>query len=136
MTLVAAVVDRLLDATNAHDLDALVGCFAADYLNETPAHPVRGFRGQTQVRRNWEQIFAAVPDITATILQRAISGDFVWTEWDMRGTRRDGTDHHMAGIIVFGIRDGLIASARFFLEPVDESRVNVDQAVREQVARQ
>ena len=136
MASAAAVVDRLLEATNAHNLDALVGCFAGDYVNETPAHPARGFQGNNQVRKNWEQIFASVPDLKAAILDRAISGDNAWTEWDMRGTRGDGTAHHLAGVIVFGVRDGQIASTRFFLEPVDESKVNVDQAVREQVVGQ
>ena len=58
-----AFVDRLLQATNDHDLEALVACFADDYENETPVHPARGFRGREQVRRNWEQIFAHVPDV-------------------------------------------------------------------------
>jgi NADH dehydrogenase len=35
----AALVQRLRQATNDHDLDALAGCFAVDYRNETPAHP-------------------------------------------------------------------------------------------------
>ena len=39
------MVDRLVQATNDHDLEALVDCFAVDYVNETPAHPARGFRG-------------------------------------------------------------------------------------------
>ena len=36
----------------------------------------------------------------------------------MAGTRRDGTTHQMAGVIVFGVRDGRFAWARFHLEPV------------------
>ena len=44
-------------------------CFTEDYVNETPAHPARGFRGREQVRRNWTRLFEALPDITATILQ-------------------------------------------------------------------
>src|SRR5215218_10143507 len=39
----AAVVERLLEAVNAHDLEAMVALFADDYQNETPAHPQRGF---------------------------------------------------------------------------------------------
>jgi hypothetical protein len=46
-----SLVRRLAAATNAHDLDALVACFADDYLNETPVHPARGFRGADQVSR-------------------------------------------------------------------------------------
>ncbi|MDQ1450096.1 MAG: hypothetical protein QOC79_3067, partial [Actinomycetota bacterium] len=74
------LVDRLVRATNEHDLDAVVACFADDYENETPAHPARGFRGRDQVRRNWEQIFAFVPDVHAAVLGRAIDGDTAWTE--------------------------------------------------------
>ena len=63
------VADRLAAAVNAHDVDRIVGCFTEDYLNETPVHPARGFRGRDQVRRNWTQILAAVPDIEATVVQ-------------------------------------------------------------------
>ena len=63
-TSASEVIDRLIQATNEHDLEGIVGCFAADYRNETPAHPARGFVGRDQVRRNWTQILAAVPDIT------------------------------------------------------------------------
>jgi ketosteroid isomerase-like protein len=75
-----ATVEQLVLATNHHDLDAVAACFAEDYQNETPAHPGRRFRGRAQVRRNWEQIFAFVPDITTQILRIAVDGSTVWTE--------------------------------------------------------
>jgi ketosteroid isomerase-like protein len=130
-----AMVDRLLRATNDHDIDALAACFAEDYENETPAHPARSFRGREQVRRNWEQIFGFVPDMRAEVLRRAIDGDTVWTEWQMTGTRRDGTAHHMRGVVVFGVGGGVAHWARFYLEPVDEGAGGVDDAVRKQVVR-
>ncbi|MEO6412854.1 MAG: nuclear transport factor 2 family protein [Pedococcus sp.] len=40
------VVQRVVDATNAHDLDSLVECFAPGYVNQTPAHPGRSFVGR------------------------------------------------------------------------------------------
>src|SRR4051812_26966097 len=95
----AAMVDRLARTTNAHDLDGLVDCFAADYRNETPVHPARGFTGREQVRTNWRQIFAAVPDLQVTVLRSAVADDTVWSEWEMTGTRRDGTAHLMRGVI-------------------------------------
>src|SRR4051794_27372723 len=82
-----AVIDRLVDAVNGHDIEGLVSCFTDDYVNETPVHPQRGFTGNDQVRTNWTQIFAGVPDIEAVILRRAESDDLVWTEWEMSGTR-------------------------------------------------
>ena len=124
-----SMVQRLLDATNAHDLDALVSCFADDYLNETPAHPGRGFRGAEQVRRNWTQLFAGIPDLKATVLDSASVGDTVWTEWQMSGLRRDGAAHTMRGVIIFTVADGKAQRARFYLEPVEESTGDVDAAI-------
>ena len=129
----AALLDRLAAAAGRHDLDALVGCFAPDYRNETPAHPAQGFTGRDQVRRNWEQIFAFIPDITARVLRSCRDANVVWSEWDMTGTRRDGAAAHMAGVIVFGVRDGLFSWARFYLEPVQAGGADVKQAVRQHV---
>lgn len=129
----AALVDRMVQATNDHDLDALVACFAADYRNQTPAHPERGFVGREQVRKNWTQIFGAIPDLSARVLRCAVNGDTVWTEWEHLGTRPDGTAHVMRGVVIFGVDDGLAAWARFYLEPVEEHAGKVDDAVRHQV---
>lgn len=129
------MVDRLLQATNDHDLDALVACFAEEYENQTPAHPARGFVGRGQVRRNWEQIFAFVPDLRTEVKRSAVDGDVVWSEWEMMGTRRDGSAHLMRGVVIFGVRDGVAQWARFYLEPVDLSSGSVDDAVREHVVR-
>src|SRR4051794_31566605 len=129
------VVERLIDAVNDHDIERLTGCFADDYANETPAHPARGFRGRDQVRRNWEQIFAFVPDVHATVLRTASVDDTVWSEWEMRGTRRDGSAHRMAGVVLFGVENAVARWARFYLEPVDDDGGAVDDAVTRQVVR-
>ena len=128
-------LDRLLDATNSHDIDGVVACFGPDYVNVAPAHPARGFVGPDQVRTNWTQIFAAVPDIQVEVVAAAFDGPTAWTQWEMRGTRRDGSAHRMAGVIVFEVADGLARRATFFLEPVDDGPGTVDDAVREQVVR-
>jgi ketosteroid isomerase-like protein len=129
-----AVLARLERATNAHDLNAVTACFAPDYRNETPAHPERGFTGRDQVRRNWEQIFAAIPDLNTTVLRCAVNRDEAWSEWEHRGTRRDGSAHVMRGVVIFGVTNDLLTWARFYLEPVQEGGGNVDAAVRRQIA--
>lgn len=128
-----ALLDRLTAATRRHDLDALADCFAPDFRNETPAHPVQGFTGRGQVRRNWEQIFTLMPDITPTVLRAACDGDVVWSEWEMTGTRADGIEQQMAGVIIFGVRGGRFSWARFYLESVQAGGPGADQAVRARV---
>ena len=125
----AVLLERLAGAVNGHDLDALTDCFAPGYRNETPAHPARGFTGRGQVRRNWEQIFAFVPDITARVLRWCADGDVLWSEWEMTGTRRDTSVHQMAGVVVFGVRRGRFSWARFYLEPVQVGGADAEEAV-------
>lgn len=130
----SAVIDRLLQAVNHHDLKALVACFDHGYLNETPAHPQQGFRGSEQVRRNWTQIFAAVPDIRARVLRTAVDGDTVWTEWEMSGTRSDDDVFLMRGVVIFSVaKAATVTSARFYLEPVEQTSGDVNAAVSRSV---
>ena len=124
------VLERLLAAMNAHDLEAMVSCFARDYVNETPVHPQRGFQGNEQVRKNWTQIFANVPDLRARVPRRAVDGDTLWTEWEQSGTRRDGTAFVMRGVVILGVEGNAITSARFYLEPVEETSSDVNAHVR------
>lgn len=127
-----ALVERLCRATNDHDLEALTRCFAPGYRNETPAHPARGFQGREQVRRNWEQIFAGVPDIRAQVRWMA-DDQTAWSEWEMRGTRRDGSPHLMRGVVIFGVEHGEFTWARFYLEPVEEGGADMNDAIRRSV---
>lgn len=127
------VVRRLRQAINDHDLDAVVACFAPRYRNETPAHPARGFTGRDQVRRNWSQILAAVPDLTAELVACRGGEGEVWAEWDWSGTRPDRTPLRMRGVTILGVEDDAVSWARFYMEPVDDDGVGVDGAVRDVV---
>ena len=73
-------LEALIRAIKRHDLAALVACFAPDFVSETPAHADRGFRGREQVRMNWAQIFAAVPDLRAVLVRCALDGEHLWAE--------------------------------------------------------
>ena len=123
------LLSKLLAATNAHDLESLVACFSPEYVNETPAHPSRSFTGAAQVRRNWARLFGAIPDLEAEIRQSVIDGATAWTEWELRGTRRDGTDHLMRGVMIFTVTDGALAAVRFYLEPVEHADGDIDAAI-------
>jgi ketosteroid isomerase-like protein len=128
-----AVVERLYQAVNTHDLDAIVACFAPDYRNETPVHPMRGFIGNDQVRRNWAQILSVIPNLRATVTRTASDGDRVWIEVEHAGTRGDGVPHLVRGVIIFGVSGDMIASARFYLEPVEADSGDIDAAIDQQL---
>ena len=129
-----ALVERLCEATNAHDLDGIVRCFAEDYRNETPVHPARGFVGREQVRRNWAQILAGVPDLHSKLIREAVDGNVAWAEWEWTGTRRDGAPHLMRGTTILGVDGERIAWARFYMEPVVDDGIRIETAVAQVVA--
>ena len=113
-------LQRMLQAINSHDLDAMVDCFAHDYRCEMPLHPSRSFVGDDQVRQNWTGMFARVPDIEARVLRSVEDGDTVWSEWHMTGTTTDGADFRTGGVAILGVEDGRFAWSRFYLDPVDD----------------
>ena len=129
------LLDKLLASVNGHDLEGLVNCFAEDYVNQTPAHPQRSFRGREQVRRNWTQIFGTISDIQARVPGTAVDGQTLWTEWEMSGTRADGEPFLMRGVVIFDFTGVLISSARFYLEPVENTSGDVEEAVIDAVGR-
>jgi hypothetical protein len=71
--------------------------------------------------------------VHAEVLRTAVEGDTVWSEWEHRGTRPDGSPHVMRGVVIFGVSDGVARWARFYLEPVQEGGGGVDVARRRQL---
>lgn len=128
-----AVLARLEQALNAHDLELLVGCFAEQVVSEQPVHPSRGFRGRGQLEKNWTQLFAAFPDLEATLVRSAVDGSEVWAEWDWRAHRADGGKADMRGVTVLGVDGDQIGWVRFYIDPVEQDGAGIDAAIREHV---
>ena len=123
------VLNTLVHSINTRNLEHLVSCFADDYLNETPAHPHRGFPGNEQVRQNRSQLFAAVPDLRAEVHRTAARDEELWTEWEMSGTRTDKVPLHLRGVVIFRTHGPVICSARFYLEPVEHASGDIQAAL-------
>jgi hypothetical protein len=124
------VLERLQAAQNRHDLDAFVACFDPGYQSEQPVHPDRVFAGSEQVRTNWAEVFAGVPDFRADLLRSAWTDGTGWAEWHWHGTREDGTLLDIRGVTIFGIRDDRIVWGRLYLEDVEAAGQGIGQAVR------
>ena len=116
------ILERMLRAINAHDIFAMVGCFADDYRCEIPLHPSRSFVGNDHVRQNWTGLFSRVPDIEARVLRWVEDGDTLWSEWEMTGTTTGGVDFRAVGVAILGVEDDRFAGARFYLDPSTANR--------------
>ncbi|WP_009634552.1 nuclear transport factor 2 family protein [Synechocystis sp. PCC 7509] len=115
------VIERLQQAQNAQDLEALLACFSPNFQGNHPLHPERGFQGIEGVRKNWSAMFHDIPDFHSELLRLAVEGDTAWAEWYWFGTHRDRTRFGMRGVIIFGIQADRIEWSRLYMEPVSES---------------
>ena len=112
------VFERMIQAANRHDLDAMVACFSPDFRSEQPFHPERNFTGQAGVRKNWSFFFSTMPDYQVEILNEAVEGDTVWAELHYHGTQIDGKKQVTRGVTISGIQGEQITWARLYIETV------------------
>ena len=131
----STVLERLRDVMNSHDAERMAALFAEDYASSQPVHSGRTFGGRAQVAKNWTALFAAVPDLTVDLVSSSIDGNNHWGEWDWHGQHVDGSPFVMRGVTIMVVRDGLIAEARLYMEPIDTTGEDIDTAVRELTTR-
>lgn len=102
----------------------------SDYRSLQPAHPARAFVGRSQVRANWEAMFAGIPDFRAELGRVVQDGDTAWCEWAWFGTRTDKLPFEVRGVALFQIRDNLIIAGTLYMENVETEAIGIEQAVQ------
>jgi ketosteroid isomerase-like protein len=105
-------LQRLLDAFNAHDLDAVMGFFTDDCVLEMPRGPHpwgRRSEGREQVRAGLASRFAGIPDVHYGNDRHWVSGNRGCSEWLLTGTTTQGEPIEVRGCDLFEFRGDKIA---------------------------
>jgi hypothetical protein len=114
------VFERMIQATNRHNLDTMVAYFASDVRSEQPFHPERNFTGQAGVRKNWSFFFNTVPDMQVDILNEIAGEDTVWAELHYHGIQTDGMKFSVGGVTIMGIQANQISWVKLYIETLQE----------------
>jgi ketosteroid isomerase-like protein len=104
-------LEGLLDAFNAHDLDAVMGFFADDCVLEMPRGPEpwgRRLEGREAVRAGLASRFAGIPDVHYGDASHWAAGDRGCSEWLLTGTSVDGARIEVRGCDLYTFRDGAV----------------------------
>lgn len=113
------LLERWIGAFNAHDVNTLIGCYAADAVNhQIPAgEPAQG---QERIKDDFVQLFRGFPDIYARSENVMIDGDWAAWEWTGGGTFEgeflghppNGKSYTLRGCGFFRIVSGRIKEQR------------------------
>ncbi|MGD9813925.1 MAG: SgcJ/EcaC family oxidoreductase [Hyphomonadaceae bacterium] len=105
----AEVVQRQIDAYNAHDVERMCACYTEDCVFAELNGEVRQ-QGRAAIQARYAQTFAQFPQNRAHAANRIALGAYVVD--DEQGERAPGVDPFRVGAI-YTIRDGLIARCDF-----------------------
>ena len=106
-------LDVLVQAFNAHDLDAVMACFSEDcelrmprgpHPSGTPAH------GRADVRRLLATRFEGLPDVHYGNAAHFADGDTGISKWTLTGTTPAGEKIEVNGCDFYTFRDGLVVA--------------------------
>ena len=104
-------MERVLDAFNRHDLDAIMTFFAEDATLDLPRGPHpwgNRYVGKAAVREGLATRFAGIPDVRYTEDRHWVCGDRGVSEWLLTGTTTGGERIAVRGCDLWEFRDGLI----------------------------
>jgi ketosteroid isomerase-like protein len=105
-------LEGLLDAFNAHDLDAIMEFFTEDCVFDAPRGAAPGgrrFVGKREVREGFQARIDGIPDVVWEDARHFSSGDRGVSEWTIRGTQADGERIEVRGCDLFEFRDGKVS---------------------------
>ena len=121
-TVTVETLRRLLDAFNAHDVDAVMSFFADDCELEMPRGPEpwgRRLQGRDGVREGLASRFAGIPDVHYGDDRHWVSGNRGCSEWLLTGTTVDGEPIAVRGCDLFEFADGKIVRKDAYWKIVD-----------------
>jgi ketosteroid isomerase-like protein len=115
----------ILDAFNAHDLDAIMQYFAEECTFDMP----RGrepwgerFSGKDAVRRALATRFEGLPDVHYGDDRHWVAGDLGVSEWLLTGTARDGRRVRVRGCDHWEFREGKVVRKDSYWKIVENPR--------------
>jgi ketosteroid isomerase-like protein len=116
-------LERLLDAFNAHDIDAVMSFFADDCALEMPRGPDpwgRRLEGRERVREGLAGRFAGIPDVHYGDDRHWLTGDRGCSEWLLTGTNVAGEKIEVRGCDLFEFRAGKITRKDSYCKIVEQ----------------
>ena len=122
------LVRELFEKINQRNVDVLCEHWTDDIVDD---FPFAMYRGHTEVREFWAELFAAVPDFHIRAEKIVGEGNTVFVHWrwtgtatgaPWRGIESNGSRLDMQGIDCFTVRDGKISKVFVVFDQLNFAR--------------
>ena len=121
MDVTLEVLHRIADAFARHDVEGIVGSFAADGEFRNARGPDvwgQSYKGHAAIRSYFTPLFAQSSDVKWTHTSEFIHGNRAVTEWHRTATLAGGERQEWLGCDLYTFRDGLIAMKDTYIKVV------------------
>ena len=104
-------IQRLNDAVNRHDVEAVMAAMTEDCVFENTYPPPDGerYEGHAAVQAFWARFFGSSPHAAFEAEETLGCGDRCVVRWLYRWVGADGKAGHIRGVDVFRVRAGKVA---------------------------
>jgi ketosteroid isomerase-like protein len=106
-----SILDGLVEAFNAHDIDRIMTYFVEDCVLDMPRGPDphgRRYRGLDDVRRGLLTRFETTPDVHYGDAEHFVDGNTGISKWLLTGTTPAGERIEVRGCDFYTIQDGKV----------------------------
>ena len=110
-TVTVETLERILEAFNRHDRDAIMEYFSDDCFFDFPRGPEpwgQRFIGKDQVRQALAGRFKGIPDVHYGDDRHWVAGDRGVSEWTLTGTTTSGVSLKVRGCDLWEFRNGKV----------------------------
>ncbi len=113
-----AAVERLNEALNAHDLEAVISAFGNDGLfdNTSPAPDGEVFQGQNGLRQFWSAFLHDNPQAHFSAEEVFAAGERCVVRWVYTWDREGGAMAHVRGVDILRVDGGKVAEKRAYVK--------------------
>lgn len=105
----ADVAQALVDAFNAHDVEAILKTYHPNSVAHRLPDGKAFLKGHADIRKKFETIFQRNSTIKVKIVQRIVDGAFVIDKEKIIALK-DGKPTEDFGLVIYEVRDGLIVN--------------------------
>ncbi len=114
-----ALLDDIGAAFARHDIDAMVGYFAADgeFVNAVGPDPHgTRYKGHAEIRGYFEGLFELVEDVQWEKTDVRVLGEKAYAEWHRRATLKTGEKQDWLGVDIYTFGAGKIAKKDTYIK--------------------